>query len=129
MQTKRTRHRQQTSHRRCRWSGRPRHNKRRHKRRRRCRNRCRLRWSGQSTESRRIKQGTVIKDTIGSDDDGNSETRCPTHIVSFFINNMTGHGYSIQLTTEMLKLMKNLLELKQPEATRATAIATPTPNV
>ncbi len=42
---------------------------------------------------------------------------------------MTGYGYSMQLTIEMLKLMKNLLELKQPEATRVMATATSTPNI
>ncbi len=60
--------------------------------------------------------------------DGNSETRRPK-IVSFSINNITGHSYSMQLITEMIKLIKNLLELEQPEVTRATAKAIPTSNV
>ncbi len=65
-----------------------------------------------------------------SDDDGNSKTRCPTKIISFSINDITSHGYSMQLITKMLKLMKNLLGLKQPEATRAiVATAKPTPDV
>ncbi len=42
---------------------------------------------------------------------------------------MIGHGYSMQRTTEMMKLMKNLLKLKKSEATKITAIAAPTPNV
>ncbi len=35
----------------------------------------------------------------------------------------------MQLTTEMMKLMKNFLELKQPTATKAMTTATPTPNI
>ncbi len=65
----------------------------------------------------------------GSDGDGSSKTRGPTNIVSFSINDITSDGYSKQLSTEMIKLIKNLWELKQPEATRAMATATPTLNI
>ena len=38
--------------------------------------------SGQSTDRERV---------ISSDDNGNSKSRCLAKIVSFFINNITGH--------------------------------------
>ncbi len=38
-----------------------------------------------------------------------TETRHPK-IVSFFINDITGHGYSMQLTTEIMKPIKKLLK-------------------
>ena len=71
-----------------------------------------------------------MEGATGSDGNSNSKTRCPTKIVNFFINNITGHGYFMQLITEMIKLMKNLIKkfLKAQE-TRATVIATPTPKV
>ena len=47
---------------------------------------------------------------IGSDDNGNSKTRCPK-IVSFSINNIISYGYSMQLITKTIKL-KNLLRFK-----------------
>ncbi len=92
------------------------------------------RWSRRGTDNRQVIKdadradnlGTRTKGDTGSD--SNNETRRPK-IVSFSINNITGHGYSMQLTTEIMKLMKNLLKLKQPEATRATMTAIPTPNV
>ncbi len=70
-----------------------------------------------------------MEGATGSDGNGNSEIKGSTKIVTFSINNIKGDGYSKQLTTKMIKLMKNLLELKQPEVTRATATATPTLNV
>ncbi len=60
----------------------------------------------------------------GSNSNGNSKTRCPTKIVSFSINNITGHGYSMQLTIKMMELMKNLLGLKQPEITKTMVAIT-----
>ena len=60
---------------------------------------------------------------------GNSNRRS-IKIVSFSINDITGYGYSIQLTTEMMKLINNLMKIfLRPKKTKATATATPTPNV
>lgn len=53
--------------------------------------------------------GISTEGDIGSN--GNSKPRHPK-IVSFSINNITGHSYSIQLTIEIMKLVKNLLGLK-----------------
>ncbi len=75
---------------------------------------------------RKTKQTTQTQEDTGSN--GNRETRRPK-IVNFSINNITSHGYSMQLITEMIKLMKKLLDIKQLKAIRATATATPTPNV
>ncbi len=49
-----------------------------------------------------------MEGATGSDGDDSSKTRGPTKIVSFSINDITSDGYSKQLTTEMMKLMKNL---------------------
>ena len=54
--------------------------------------------------------GTGMEGDTGSD--GDSKTRRVNKIVSFSINNIIGHGYSIQFTTEKMKLMKNLFRLK-----------------
>ncbi len=67
--------------------------------------------------------GTRTEGDISSN--GNSETR-RHKIVNFSINNITSHGYSMQLTTKIMKLMKNLLELKQLEAIKAMTTTIPT---
>lgn len=66
------------------------------------------------------KLGTITKKVTSSNGNHNSKTRY-LKIVSFSINNIIGHSYSMQVTTEMMKLMKNLLGLKQPEAIIAMA--------
>ncbi len=79
---------------------------------------------------RQSGQGIDMKGATNNDGNNNSKTRRPTKIVSFSINIIIGHRYFIELTIEMMKLIKNLLKLKQQEATRATAaIAKPTPNI
>lgn len=59
-----------------------------------------------------------IKDSNGH---GKGKIRC-AKLVSFFIKDITGPGYSIKLITEMIKLMKTLLRLNQPEKTRRIRI-------
>lgn len=52
-------------------------------------------------------------DTEGAksiNNNGNSKTRCP-NIISFSINNIIGHSYSMLLIIEIMKL-KNLLRFK-----------------
>ncbi len=70
--------------------------------------------------------GTKTEEDTSSN--GNNTTRRPK-IVNFSINNIIGHSYSIQLTTEIIKLIENLLELKQPKTIWAMTTVTPTPNV
>lgn len=53
---------------------------------------------------------TDIKGVTSSDGNSNSKTR-RSQIVSSSINNIIGYGYSIQLITDMMKLLKNLLGL------------------
>ena len=61
------------------------------------------------TRHRECKSGQSkdMERTTSSDGDN---TRHFTKIVSFSINNITGHGYFIQLITKMLKLMNNLMK-------------------
>lgn len=56
--------------------------------------------------------GIDIEGVTGSDSNGNSKTTHLTKIMSFSINDITDHDYSIQLMTPMIKLMKNLFRLK-----------------
>ena len=55
-------------------------------------------------------QCTGIEKITGSDGNNNNETRRLTKIASIFINNITSHNYLIQIITEMMKLMKNLIK-------------------
>lgn len=52
-----------------------------------------------------------IKRATDSNSNGKSKTR-RLKIISFVINNITSHGYSMQLIIQMMKLIKNLLGLK-----------------
>lgn len=73
--------------------------------------------------------GRDTEEDTNSNSNGNSNTRRPK-IVSFFVNNITDYNYSMQLTTKMMKLIKNLLGFKEPNTTNViVAIAKPTPNI
>ena len=76
------------------------------------------------------RQNTNTKRITGSNSNNNSKTRPCTKIVSFSINDISSYGYSIQLTTKMIKLMKNLMKkFLKPKETRAMATTTPTLNI
>ena len=63
--------------------------------------------------------GIDIKRVTSNNGNDNSKIRC-SKFVSFSINNITNQDYSIQLTTKIMKLMKNLLGINQLKATRTT---------
>ncbi len=58
------------------------------------------------------RRGTDTEGVIGSNGDGNSKIRYLIQIVSFSIKDITDYSYFMQLRTEMMKLMKNLLGLQ-----------------
>lgn len=62
-------------------------------------------------KDRVTNQGIDIKGATGSNRNGKSQI-IYLKIVSFSINNITSHNYSMQLKTEIIKLIKNLLVLK-----------------
>lgn len=64
-----------------------------------------------------------MEEIMGNNSDSNNKIRCSIQIVSFSINDMTGHIYFTQVIIKMMKLMKNLLELKQLKTTRVMVTA------
>lgn len=77
----------------------------------------RCRQSGQDINSKQVKenaktkQNTDTKGVIRRDGNGKSRTQYLTKIISFSINNITGHGYYIQLRTKIMRLIKNLMKI------------------
>lgn len=79
---------------------------------------------------KRSRQVTDTEGVIGSNSNHKRKTRCLTQIFNFSINNIIGHGYSRQFTTQIMKLIKNLLGSKQLEARKAMIkTVKPTPKV
>ena len=79
---------------------------------------------------RRSGRKTDTEGVTGSNGNGNSKTRPFTKIVSFSINNITSHNYSMQLTTKMMKLMNNLIKkFWRPKKTKAMGTVILTLNI
>ena len=51
-----------------------------------------------------------MEGVTSSNGNGNGKLKHPTQIISFSINYITDHSYFMQIITQIIKLIKNLIE-------------------